>query len=399
MENQGFQTTLGEIVEMKKGISYRSTELVNSEKDGILLINLKSFKKSGGFNENGLKYFCGDYDKSNLIQPDDIIIANTDLTPKGDILGSPILLPKELHSKKVAFSVDTTRYRITDERVVISYLYHLLQTPLVRIQFKKYLRGATVKRFAEKDAKKIELSFPTVEEQERIVGILDKANEIKHNSGSIPQQIEMLLRSEFDSRFGDPVLNQNTWNEVTLESLLETIIDYRGKTPPKSDNGIPLLSAANITNHKIDLSHEQYISQEDYEKWTIRGFTQPGDVLITTEAPVGQVALYPEEGIYQISRRMMALRPDSDRVDSVFLYFVLSHQNWQKRLTRILRGSTVPRVLKPDLLGQKIILPPIGKQRKFASFVLKMYSLNRLTGEKIDSNSNLCNSMIQLLNQ
>ncbi len=76
---------------------------------------------------------------------------------------------------------------------------------------------------------KVKFDPPSLNEQKRIAAILDKANEIQQTSGSVPQQIEMILRSEFDSRFGDPVLNQNSWDEVKLESLLETMIDYRGK--------------------------------------------------------------------------------------------------------------------------------------------------------------------------
>jgi type I restriction enzyme S subunit len=102
-----------------------------------------------------------------------------------------------------------------------------------------------------------------------------------------------------------------TWQTSELGKGIEIIIDYRGKTPPKCSSGIPLISAANVKNGKLDFNKASYISQETYERWTTRGFTKPGDVLITTEAPVGEVALYPDDNkIYQISRRVIALRAD-----------------------------------------------------------------------------------------
>lgn len=352
MRNHEFQTTLGEIASFRRGVSYKGSDLAESELDGTLMINLKSFTQDGKYRPDGIKFHNGNFREKSFIKPNEIVICNTCQTRGGELLGASVMIPYAFHKKKVVGSHHTTILTVTSDNVLPEYLVHVLNSPIIRMKIKQYKRGALIQGILTDDLKKLVIQIPSVDEQEKFVSILDKVHEIEHASEQIPQQVEVILRSEFNRRFGDPVLNQNSWDEVTLESLLETIIDYRGKTPPKSDSGIPLLSAANITNHKIDLSHEQYISQEDYEKWTIRGFTHPGDVLITTEAPVGQVALYPDEGVYQISRRMMALRPDCNRINSVFLYFVLSHPNWQRRLTRILRGSTVPRVLKPDLIDQ-----------------------------------------------
>jgi len=55
------------------------------------------------------------------------------------------------------------------------------------------------------------------------------------------------------------------------------------------ESGIPCISAANVKNGRIDLSSPSYVSQETYDSWTTRGFPKPGDVVITTEAPVEEV--------------------------------------------------------------------------------------------------------------
>jgi type I restriction enzyme S subunit len=156
------------------------------------------------------------------------------------------------------------------------------------------------------------------------------------------------------------------WRLAAVADGLETIIDYRGKTPPKSETGIPLISAANVKGGRVDLSKASFISPEDYALWTTRGFTRPGDVLITTEAPAGEVAPYPKEGVFQISRRVMALRANGTSLHAGFLTYALQSGPVQAALLARNRGTTVPRVLKPDITGLKLRLPPLDEQRRIA---------------------------------
>jgi len=64
-------------------------------------------------------------------------------------------------------------------------------------------------------------------------------------------------------------------------------IDYRGKTPKKSSSGIRLITAKNVRMGYISELPLEFISSEEYQKWMIRGFPQSGDILITTEGPLG----------------------------------------------------------------------------------------------------------------
>lgn len=98
------------------------------------------------------------------------------------------------------------------------------------------------------------------------------------------------------------IRNSDFWPQKTIAEMLEAVIDYRGKTPPKSKKGIPTLTAGNVKAGRIDLSSVSYVSEETYRKWITRGLVQPGDVLITTEAPVGEVALLPDDQTYLITR-------------------------------------------------------------------------------------------------
>lgn len=154
---------------------------------------------------------------------------------------------------------------------------------------------------------------------------------------------------------------KSEWEPKLIGSLLEAVIDYRGKTPPKADNGIPTLTAANVKKGKIDLSTVSYVSKETYAAWITRGLPQPNDVLITTEAPVGEVAPFPGDRTYLMTRRVIALRGKKGILDNRFLLYALMSPAAQSYFDGRIRGTTVPRILKPDILGMKLSIPSVGE--------------------------------------
>ena len=71
---------------------------------------------------------------------------------------------------------------------------------------------------------------------------------------------------------------------------MAAIIDYRCKSPQKATAGIPLLTARMVKGGRIDYSDPEFVASEDYDSWMRRGLPKAGDVLMTTEAPLGEVA-------------------------------------------------------------------------------------------------------------
>ena len=117
-----------------------------------------------------------------------------------------------------------------------------------------------------------------------------------------------------------------------LKDCIDRVIDYRGKTPPKSISGIPALSAAHVKNGRLDLSSVTFVSEQTYKEWTTRGYPHAGDVLITTEAPVGEVALLPGDQIYLLTRRIFSMNGKQGILDNKFLLYTLLSKNIQNKL-------------------------------------------------------------------
>ena len=86
------------------------------------------------------------------------------------------------------------------------------------------------------------------------------------------------------------------WSTFFLEDCLDALIDYRGKTPIKTEYGIPLITAKVIKGGRIETPTE-FIATDDYDSWMRRGIPECGDVVLTVEAPLGEVAQLGSEKI------------------------------------------------------------------------------------------------------
>lgn len=149
---------------------------------------------------------------------------------------------------------------------------------------------------------------------------------------------------------------------IHLGQVLERIIDYRGATPEKIDQGIPLITASNVVDGQVrlDLSR-QFVSEETYRSWMQRGLPQEGDLLITTEAPLGQVAMYPDHRA-ALAQRIVLLRPRLDLVRPDFLYCYLRSASGRADLLSRASGSTVTGVRTDRLREVAVVVPTLEAQ-------------------------------------
>ena len=117
-----------------------------------------------------------------------------------------------------------------------------------------------------------------------------------------------------------------TSTEMRLVNLYDSTsrVDYRGKTPTKTDFGIQLITAKNIKNGWIDYDCSlEYISKEDFDSVMSRGKVQLGDVLFTTEAPLGNAAIVDDENI-ALAQRVIKFNGGSIIDNQYLLQYFLS---------------------------------------------------------------------------
>lgn len=182
------------------------------------------------------------------------------------------------------------------------------------------------------------------------------------------------------------------YKEYLMEEALETIIDYRGKTPKKSEIGIPTLSAKSVKNNYINYSECYYISEAEYKRFMVRGFPQVGDILLTTEAPMGMVARLDRDDV-AIAQRLLTLRGKPGILSNDYLLYLLQSPYGQGLLKSKETGTTVTGIRQAEFRRIIIKLPDINIQNKITSI---LNSIDRKISCNAKINYNL-RQQVQLL--
>ena len=163
------------------------------------------------------------------------------------------------------------------------------------------------------------------------------------------------------------------WKEVILGEITNLVIDYRGKTPLKlgsswSDSGYRALSAKNIKTGQIVAEDSiRFVDEELYRKW-MKDEVKKGDILITSEAPFGQIYYWDSDEKIVLSQRLFDVRLNDEVCHKYVYYFMTSHR-YQKDLEGRATGTTVTGLRQPELLKSTILLPPLSAQRSISSIL------------------------------
>lgn len=160
------------------------------------------------------------------------------------------------------------------------------------------------------------------------------------------------------------------WTTEPLEDCLDALIDYRGKSPTKSGSGIPVLSAKVVKTTGLLRPVEQTIAPDYYPKWMTRGYPKPGDVVMTTEAPLGEVIqLDAETASFALGQRIVCLRGKPKKLDNTFLRYLLTSPTQQEILASRATGTTVLGISQKALRSMPVSFPSISEQREIGTLL------------------------------
>ena len=238
------------------------------------------------------------------------------------------------------------------------------------------------------------LSLPKkIEEQTQIANFLDYETAKIDSLIEKQQQLIQLLQEKRQAMVSHAVtkgLNPNVpikdsnvewlgqvpehWIVSGFKKYLESIVDYRGKTPEKVDEGVFLVTARNIKNGQIDYAlSQEFVAKKDYEQIMSRGKPILKDVLFTTEAPLGEVAQIDNVDI-ALAQRIIKFRGKENFLDNTYLKYFIISQQFQDSLMTFATGSTALGI-KAERLGYlKIAIPPLIEQYKIVEY-LEIYLL------------------------
>ena len=157
-----------------------------------------------------------------------------------------------------------------------------------------------------------------------------------------------------------------SWTMIELNQLFD-FVDYRGKTPNKTTSGVFLITASNIRQAYMDYTRKEYISREEYKGRQSRGLTQKGDLLFTTEAPMGNAALCDLDEC-SCGQRIITFKEytKGTAYPALYMYFILSPQ-FQQQLLDNCTGTTAKGIKADKLKHFLIPLPPLAEQKRIVA--------------------------------
>ena len=298
----------------------------------------------------GAGYFKDKSDKR--ITETKAIELNCTYLKKGDILitrlGEPLckacIFPYE---GLYITAVDIAILRIGLQEIDSKYLVCLINSPWFKDQVKQYESGTTRKRISRKNLDCIDMTFPPIEEQQRIVtrieelfSELDSAVETLQKT---KQQLEVYRQAVLKEAFAEC---QST---VKVNDVCKHVTDGDHMPPPKAETGIPFIMISNIDKNVINWNGTAFVNREYYENINDKRRPQKGDVLYTVTGSFGIPVLVDFDREFCFQRHIALLRPNN-RIIQKYLYYVMQepevYQQAEKKSTGTAQKTVSLSVLR-----------------------------------------------------
>ncbi len=199
--------------------------------------------------------------------------------------------------------------------------------------------------------------------------------------GRQPAAMDAETAALFPDEFEDSPLGKipKGWKVGAIEDATSLIIDHRGKTPKKlgddwSNNGIPVLSAKSIKNGRLIRNDAiRYIKPSLYERW-MKDPLVAGDILMTSEAPLGELLYLSHQTLYCLGQRLYGIRANPAKCQSAYLFHTLASRDTQARIIGRATGTTVQGIRQSELRRVSLLIAELNIQKQFSSIVEPIFS-------------------------
>lgn len=225
-------------------------------------------------------------------------------------------------SKDYIFS--TGFYCFRDSRILPSFLRYFFLSSVFNQQKDKLCYGATMKAINDEGMSQISVNVPSMEEQKKIVDLLDSLTQSIENDKEQMKRIDELVESYFIKLFGDPVENSLGLPVLTLNDVCSKITDGTHDTPKKTQDGYLLVTGKNIRENDFVWDDKTYVSEQDHKNIYRRCNPEKGDVLYTNIGANYGTALFNNLGFEFSMKNVALLKPSKNVVHGIFLWKCLN---------------------------------------------------------------------------
>ncbi len=339
---------LGSICRLINGKAFKPSDWSDEGEPIIRIQNLNDSQKP--FN-----YWNGSIEKQVIVRPGNLLFAWSG-TP-GTSFGAHIWNGPSGVLNQHIFRVDL------DEGVVEKKWW----ASAVNFQLNELIGqahgGVGLKHVTKGMVDSLEIPLPPLEEQKRIVAILDQADALRRLRARALDRLNALGQAIFHEMF---VAHGKSYNEVTLMDVCTKITDGTHKTPTYVETGVPFISAKNIREFGIEWQTDKFIHELEHLELKKRCNPQFGDVLICKSGSLGRSAIVDRDVEFSLFESAALLKLDRSKIAAPFLVNLLRSNRIQRALLGAQKGVGVRHLHLVDIRNLTIPLPSLSEQDEFA---------------------------------
>lgn len=254
------------------------------------------------------------------------------------------------------------------------FLYYYLSSDRVYDEFKSMVVGGVVNNLNSQMVRNLYVPLPPLPIQQKIADVLDRANTLIEKRKAQIEKMNLLVKSRFIEMFGDPVVNEKGWEQVTLRDVSLRMSDgpfgSNLKSSHYAESGVRVIRLQNIGVSEFLDSDKAFIPMEHYE--TLKKYTcLPGDVVIgTLGEPNLRACILPEHVEIAINKAdCVHFVPDISKVVSCFVCEYINQPATLAIAGDSIHGQTRARISMSQVAALPIYVPPLDLQTRFADFV------------------------------
>ena len=336
-----------------------------------------------------------------LVKDGDLLFARRSFVLEGSGRCALVVQPSE----DTTFESSMIRARPNPDWADSRFLYYFFRSPQGSALISSIATRTAVSGIRGSELALLKVPKPPLPIQQKIAAVLSAYDDLIENNTrriEILEEMAQAIYREWFVEFHFPGhegvemveselgLIPQGWEVKQLGEVVSEIIDYRGKTPKKLDgewaeSGIMALSAMNVKQGKlVNLQKAKFVSEQLYKKW-MKSEVIKNDILMTSEAPLGEVYYLAEKKKICLSQRLYCIRANPNIIKPSLLFYAIGSLAIQSQLHASATGTTVLGIRQAALRKISVIIPPLQLQSK-AESVLEPLITTKETLEKKNTN-------------
>lgn len=348
---------------------FKFTDIAKDDTRNGVKIKKEDYLENGAYPiiDQGKEFISGYYNEDNGLYEDIPAIIFGDHTRNLKYIDFPIFLGAD--GVKI--------FKIIPE-INTKYIYYFLLS--IDLPNDGYSRHS-------KYLKEVIVPVPEIDTQNKIVKILDKAQELIDKRKEQIELLDELIQSKFLEMFGNPITNPKGW-EVEKINTIAPIEQYKGKF---NDGKVWLLNLDMVESNSGRIINYNYVDKEEVGNSTCTFNTD--NVLYSKLRPyLNKVAIPDKEG-YATSE-MIPLKPNREILNREYFAYSLRSKAFVDYISEKVSGAKMPRVVMSDFKDFKFPVPPLALQEEFAIFVGKVNDIKAVLNKSLEQLNNNFDSLI-----